>query len=87
MADNNGEFTCKFAWKFIRTPRAITLTGMIAWHPKLPYKVSFFILRLMHYAIPTDDKIRRLGYKSLQCVSVVEHLPRKMLITYLGEVT
>ncbi|XP_060182379.1 uncharacterized protein LOC132612052 [Lycium barbarum] len=55
--DHNGIFTCKSAWKSLRLTRANTITAANCRHPKLPFKVSFFMSRMLENKIPTDTAL------------------------------
>lgn len=60
IPETSGRFTCKSAWRSLRKFKTISLTSIKSWHSKLPFKVSFFILRMLTNSLPTDDKICRL---------------------------
>ncbi|XP_059289936.1 uncharacterized protein LOC132043485 [Lycium ferocissimum] len=59
--DHNGIFTCKSAWKSLRLTKANTMTAANCWHPKLPFKVSFFMSRMLANKIPTDTALHRFN--------------------------
>lgn len=41
LADENGEFSCKSAWKATKVNRNSSLTPKKIWRSKIPFKVSF----------------------------------------------
>lgn len=56
--DNSGEFTIKSFYKY-RKPRGVQLEHFQAiWAPFIPTKISFFIWRLLHNALPIDLRIK-----------------------------
>ncbi|XP_060201107.1 uncharacterized protein LOC132629772 [Lycium barbarum] len=61
LPDPSGRFTYKSAWDLLRPSRNHTLSAAKTWHCKLPFKVSFFMLRLLHSRLPTDEKIVKFG--------------------------
>lgn len=49
-----GKFTCKSAGRMLRNANPSTLTAYNIWHPKIPFKVAFFMMNLMRGRIPTE---------------------------------
>lgn len=58
-AEPNGKFACKSASRMLRNAKPSTLTAYSIWHPKIPFKVAFFMMKLMRGRIATDDKVRK----------------------------
>lgn len=54
-------FNCKSAWEVLRKHKPSSLTSSNIWHRKLPFKVTFFMMRMLSNKLPTDDKISRFG--------------------------
>ncbi|KAK4352288.1 hypothetical protein RND71_027806 [Anisodus tanguticus] len=61
MPSNNGIFTSKSAWRKLRKKKGITLTANMIWHPKVPFKVTFFMSRMISRKLPTDDAIQKFN--------------------------
>ncbi|XP_019266683.1 PREDICTED: uncharacterized protein LOC109244105 [Nicotiana attenuata] len=61
MPENSGVFTCKSAWDIIRKKKGESLTCKKIWHKKMPFKISFFMMRLLQARIPTDDVVKKFG--------------------------
>ncbi|XP_070011018.1 uncharacterized protein [Nicotiana sylvestris] len=61
IANQNGKFFTKSAWKNLRNPNNITLTGKKIWLNKLTFRVSFFMMRLLKGKLPTDDSLIKFG--------------------------
>ncbi|XP_019259768.1 PREDICTED: uncharacterized protein LOC109237833 [Nicotiana attenuata] len=59
--DPSGDFTCKSAWRTVRSKKGTTLTGMTIWYKKLPFKVSVFMSRVLLDQVATDVAIKRFG--------------------------
>ncbi|WMV27066.1 hypothetical protein MTR67_020451 [Solanum verrucosum] len=57
--DTHGFFTCKSTWKVLREGRYTTLTAEKIWHHKIPFKISFFMLRLLKNKLATDQALHR----------------------------
>ncbi|XP_075091582.1 uncharacterized protein LOC142171777 [Nicotiana tabacum] len=57
LLEKTGEFTCKSAWQNLRRKGCGTFTSSRIWHKQIPFKISFFMLRLLQARIPTDDVV------------------------------
>ncbi|XP_070057917.1 uncharacterized protein [Nicotiana tomentosiformis] len=54
MIESKGHFTCYSAWQMLRRQRNTSFTTTMIWQKKLPFKISFFMLRMLQNRIPTD---------------------------------
>lgn len=64
-----GNFSCKSSRKIsVRRHKTQTLTAMKSWQPKLPFKVSFFTLRLLNDKLTTDDIVQ---IKGMGCMNLL----------------
>ncbi|OIT27277.1 putative ribonuclease h protein, partial [Nicotiana attenuata] len=59
--DPSGDLSCKSAWHTLRAKKGTTFTGMTIWHKKLPFKISFFMMRVLMDKVATDVSIKRFG--------------------------
>lgn len=72
--ENSDVFTCKSAWQISRKKKVETFTSKNIWHRKLPFKISFFMVRLLHARIPTDDATKKVGITTpSMCCSCTKH--------------
>ena len=67
MPTNSGNFTVSSAFREIRQARNTSMVFDRIWHPRLPLKASFFMLRLLLGRLPIPDRLRNFGF----------HLPSK----------
>ncbi|KAL9659167.1 hypothetical protein QQ045_024031 [Rhodiola kirilowii] len=58
----SGVFSTKACYEKIRVALPKSLMFKHLWHPWLPPKISTFVWRLWHKALPTDDNLPRLGF-------------------------
>lgn len=56
---SSGNFTIKSAWKVIRQIGLHNFTYKYVWHPHRPLKISVFVWKLLHNAIPIDTLTRK----------------------------
>lgn len=61
LANPSGSFTSKSAWETFKKSRGTSLTLSKIWHCKLPFKVSFHVLRLLNGKLVTDDSLTRFN--------------------------
>lgn len=62
---NAGNFSCRSAWENLKQVRSSTFTASRIWNKTLPFKVSFFMMRLLNRRLPTDDAIKKFGFMGL----------------------
>lgn len=55
-----GQFTVKSAYHILRNKKDKVDWAKMVWLKGLPYKISFFLWRVMHGRIPTDDNLKRM---------------------------
>ncbi|XP_071927455.1 uncharacterized protein [Coffea arabica] len=67
MPTSSGNFSLASAFRDIRQARNTSMVFDRIWHPCLPLKVSFFMLRLLLGRLPIPDSLRNIGF----------HLPSK----------
>ncbi|XP_027098892.2 uncharacterized protein [Coffea arabica] len=67
VPSTSGTFTLASAFRDVRQARNTSVISSKVWHPRLPLKVSFFMLRLLRGRLPLPDALCRLGF----------HLPSK----------
>ncbi|XP_018623707.1 putative ribonuclease H protein At1g65750 [Nicotiana tomentosiformis] len=58
---NDDKFSCKTTFYALRQTGISSMSSQRIWHKKLPFKVSFFMMRLLRGRLPTDEVIRRSG--------------------------
>lgn len=58
-ADPSGSFSIKSAWNALRTNRITAFTHTKIWHSKMPFKISFHVLRLFKDKWATDVNLSR----------------------------
>lgn len=58
--ESSGKYTSKSAWQLVRKKKVITLSSSMTWHKKIPFKISFFMIRALHNKIPTDEAMKRV---------------------------
>lgn len=59
--DHTRVFSSKPAWSTLRKFKGSSLTLSKIWHKKLPFKVSFHMLKLLNGKLDTDDSLTRFG--------------------------
>ena len=82
MPTTSGRFSLQSAFEDIRQARNKSMVFASIWHPRIPWKVSFFMLRLFLGRLPLPDRLCKLGFhlpsKCLCCSSAsaesIEHL-------------
>nr|XP_009784166.1 PREDICTED: uncharacterized protein LOC104232616 [Nicotiana sylvestris] len=57
----DGKFSCKSAWNCIRTHRNTSLVNKMNWNKKVPFKISFFLWRLLRNRIAVDVNMIKFG--------------------------
>ncbi|XP_060203027.1 uncharacterized protein LOC132631469 [Lycium barbarum] len=57
----SGRFDCNSAWNKLRTPHISSMINMMIWHKKCPFKVSFFLWRILKNKTYVDVNLGRLG--------------------------
>ncbi|XP_027081100.2 uncharacterized protein [Coffea arabica] len=67
MPTTSGKFSIHSAFQDIRQTRNKSMVFASIWHPRIPFKVSFFMFRLLRGRIPIPDRLCELGF----------HLPSK----------
>nr|XP_027099065.1 uncharacterized protein LOC113718354 [Coffea arabica] len=72
MPTTSGNFSLASAFSEIRQTRNKSMVFDRIWHPQLPLKVSFFMLRLLLGRLPLPDRLCKLGF----------HLPSKCFCCY-----
>ncbi|KAH0711931.1 hypothetical protein KY289_007890 [Solanum tuberosum] len=60
-SDHTGSFSTKSAWNALRQTNNFSLTNSKICHNKLPFKVSFHMLRILNNKLATDDSLTRFG--------------------------
>ncbi|XP_071921792.1 uncharacterized protein [Coffea arabica] len=79
MPTQSGKFTLASAFHDVRQSRNMSVVLSRVCHPRLPLKVSFFMLRLLMGRVPLPDMLRRLGFhlpsKCPCCPGAVEESP------------
>ena len=57
----SGVFTLRTAFDVVRTqvPRSFIFSRV--WHPRIPWKISFFLLRLLRNRLPLDSTVCKFG--------------------------
>ncbi|XP_027090440.2 uncharacterized protein [Coffea arabica] len=58
---NTGKFTVSSAYAVIRQENNRSWLASYVWHKSLPFKISFFMLRLLSSKLPLQECLRRLG--------------------------
>ena len=58
----DGKFSVKSAWNLVRVKKEPVPWGRNIWDANLPTKISFFLWRVYWNRLPTDDKIRQMGF-------------------------
>jgi len=59
--EHTGSFSSKSAWNALRQSNGSSPTSKNIWHTKLPFKISFHMLRLLNNKLATDDSLSRFG--------------------------
>nr|XP_027101811.1 uncharacterized protein LOC113722787 [Coffea arabica] len=67
MSTTSGNFSLASAFRDIRQARNKSMVFDSIWHPQIPLKISFFMLRLLLERLPLPDRLCNLGL----------HLPSK----------
>ncbi|XP_071939020.1 uncharacterized protein [Coffea arabica] len=67
MSTTSGNFSLASAFQDIRQARNKSMVFDSIWHPQIPLKISFFMLRLLLERLPLPDRLCKLGL----------HLPSK----------
>ncbi|XP_071939975.1 uncharacterized protein [Coffea arabica] len=67
MPTQSRKFTLASAFRDVWQARNTSVALSKVWHPRIPLKVSFFMLRLLMGRVPLPDMLRHLGF----------HLPSK----------
>ncbi|XP_075074722.1 uncharacterized protein LOC142162286 [Nicotiana tabacum] len=57
----NGRFSCGTAFQTLRQKRALTHFLSKVWVKEIPFKISFFMWRMLKNRLPLDDRIQLLG--------------------------
>ncbi|XP_060211737.1 uncharacterized protein LOC132639298 [Lycium barbarum] len=57
----DGRFNCRSAWNSVRECRNNTFFNRMIWHQKSPFKISFFLWRLLKHKVAVDNNLKRLG--------------------------
>ncbi|XP_049368399.1 uncharacterized protein LOC125833298 [Solanum verrucosum] len=60
MANTQGDFTVKSAWKILRRKHESRADFGFIWTKGLPFKINFFLWRMWKGRIPTDDNLKRM---------------------------
>ncbi|XP_059310293.1 uncharacterized protein LOC132061510 [Lycium ferocissimum] len=75
----NGNFTCSSAWQIVRQKQDVDLLAKMIWAKGTPFKISFFMWRLLRKKLPLDDRILSLGIQTdSNCNCCREQLPEKV---------
>ncbi|XP_071902637.1 uncharacterized protein [Coffea arabica] len=82
MPTTSSKFSLQSAFGDIRQTRHKSMAFTSIWHPRIPWKVSFFMLRLFLGRLPLADRLGKLGFQlSSKCfccssasVESIEHL-------------
>lgn len=53
------DFLCTSLGQNLRRQRNTSFTSKMIWQKKLPFKISFFMLRLLQNIIPTDEVVQK----------------------------
>ncbi|XP_060200379.1 uncharacterized protein LOC132628633 [Lycium barbarum] len=61
MMTTSGKFTVRSAWELLRRKFVKSDIYKSIWIPGLPFKISFFFLRLWKCKLPVGDIMRRIG--------------------------
>ena len=61
MKDDNGNFSTKSAWDYIRVQGSSMEWHPWVWHKLLPLKVSVLMWKVWFMALSVDDRLRRIG--------------------------
>lgn len=56
---HSGNFTLKSAWELIRQKESNTHLSKSCWHKNVPSKISIFVWKLIHNALPTESAIKK----------------------------
>ena len=56
-----GSFTLRTVFDLVRAHRPRSFVFAKAWHPSLPLKISFFLLRLLRSRLPLDSEMGKFG--------------------------
>ena len=57
----SGRFTLQFAFQLVRRRANSSFMSRRTWHPVLPLKISFFLLRILRGRLPVDCCLWRFG--------------------------
>ncbi|XP_027182270.1 uncharacterized protein LOC113780688 [Coffea eugenioides] len=63
MSTTSGKFSLNSVFRDIRQARNTSMVFERIWHPRLPLKVSFFMLRLLMERFPVPDRLYKLGFQ------------------------
>ena len=82
MPTTSGKFSLQSAFGDVRQTRHKSMAFTYIWHPQIPWKVSFFMLRLFLRRLPLPDRLGKLGFQlpskcfccSSASVESIEHL-------------
>src|SRR3954465_13362399 len=55
------QFTLSSAWDLVRMKEVKTIIAKSCWHKHVELKISLFLWKLSHYAIPTDLAVSKKG--------------------------
>lgn len=66
-ADSKGGFSLISCWNLIRIKRMPKTWSDVIWKAAVPPKISFFMWKLFHDAIPIDSKISQCGVQLASC--------------------
>ncbi|XP_060177971.1 uncharacterized protein LOC132607909 [Lycium barbarum] len=59
MKTNSDNFSTGSAWNFLRSPRREVPFMSKLWNKSIPFKMSFFVWRILKRKVPTEDIINR----------------------------
>lgn len=59
IPDQLGIYTCKSAWQLLRLKKGVTVSSMNMWHNKIPFRILFFMMRVLIDRIGTDIAVKR----------------------------
>ncbi|KAJ8531186.1 hypothetical protein K7X08_026620 [Anisodus acutangulus] len=62
MLDNSGKFSMASAWQLLRQKQPKTWINSSTWQKELPFKMCFFVWRSLRDRVPTDQRVRRMGF-------------------------
>ncbi|XP_070050523.1 uncharacterized protein [Nicotiana tomentosiformis] len=85
LLKNIGEFICKSAWQNLRRKGCGTFTSSRIWHKQIPFKILFFMLRLLQARISTYDVVKKFGFmvtSRCSCCTKYEEESINHLFTY-----